>query len=466
MLTALGLRLRIFLFFAFLALGGTALAGLGLWLGWSRAEGVVPTGPFVQALVLFAFLNTGLVLGIWLLFDENVAKPIVRLSTGLRLRAHSGVAADLSADDAKYLGDLAPAANALADTEVERSAGDLSRDAARLQAETERLTALLTEVPVATILVSERQRIVLYDGQASGILAGIAAPRFGAPIIDYFDADDLVKIKARMASEGGIIPFALRSRDKAQTFSARAKPLDNAGYMLMLDLPEQTLTQTEARPLVYDFDLLQAGSIGEVSGTPLSELCFVAFDSETTGLSTKTDEVVQIGAVRVLNGRVIEGETLDHYVDPGRPIPPASTLIHGVRDVDVVGAPQFSEVCRALHAFCAGAVLVAHNAPFDIAFLRREEGRARLKWDHPVLDTVLLSAVVFGTTEDHSLDALCARLHIDVPESWRHTALGDARVTAEALVRLIPLLEGRGLRTFADLLTETRKHSRLLQDLN
>jgi len=465
MLTALSLRLRIFLFFAVLALGGAVVAGAGLWLGYAR-QGDVPPGPFVQAFVVFAFLNTGLVLGIWLLFDENVAKPILRLSTKFRLRAHSGVAADLDAGDAKYLGDLAPAASALAGVDVERSVGGLARDAARLQAETERLTALLTQVPVATILINDRQRIVLYDGQASGILSRFAAPRLGARIVDYFDAVDLARVKARMAKGAGIIDFDLRSHAPAQVFAARAKPLDGAGYMLMIDTPEEPLLPGEARPLVYDFDLLQASDAGDLLDAPLSELCFVAFDSETTGLSTKTDEVVQIGAVRVLNGRVIEGETLDSYVDPGRPIPPASTKVHRVSDSDVAGAPAFAEVCKALHAFCDGAVLVAHNAPFDVAFLRRAEAKAGVNWDHPVLDTVLLSAVVFGTTEDHSLAALCARLQIDIPQSWRHTALGDARVTAEALVRLIPLLEGRGLRTFADVLAETRKHGRLLQDLN
>ena len=89
-----------------------------------------------------------------------------------------------------------------------------------------------------------------------------------------------------------------------------------------------------------------------------------------------------------------------------------------------------------------------------------------VRWDHPVLDTVLLSAIVFGTTEEHTLDALCDRLDITIPPEQRHTALGDAQVTAEALVRLIPLLEGKGLRTLRDVIAESKKHGRLLQDLN
>jgi len=77
-----------------------------------------------------------------------------------------------------------------------------------------------------------------------------------------------------------------------------------------------------------------------------------------------------------------------------------------------------------------------------------------------------LSAVDFGAPETHTLDALCDRLGIEIPQAERHTALGDARATAEALVRMIPMLEGRGLSTFGEVIAETRKHGRLLADLN
>ncbi len=79
-------------------------------------------------------------------------------------------------------------------------------------------------------------------------------------------------------------------------------------------------------------------------------------------------------------------------------------------------------------------MIVAHNAPFDMAFLRRHAPRMGVTWDHPILDTVLVSAVVFGASETHTLDALCDRLGVTIPEALRHTALGDARATAEVLV--------------------------------
>ena len=89
-----------------------------------------------------------------------------------------------------------------------------------------------------------------------------------------------------------------------------------------------------------------------------------------------------------------------------------------------------------------------------------------VEWTHPVLDTVLLSAVVFGTNEEHTLDALCDRLSIDIAEEARHTALGDAMATAHVLVKLLPLLIGKGIDTFGGLIAETQKHGRLLRDMN
>lgn len=469
MLTRLSLRIRIFLFFCFLAAGGAALAGAALAFGWSRAEGNLPQTPFVTAFVAFAFLNTGLALGVWLLFDEHVAKPINKLSADLRLRAHSAVDVTLDAETARYLGDLAPAANALSQTasaSVINTASKVARETRRLRAESERLTTLLSEMPIATILLNPAQEIVLYDAQAARVLSEIAPPRLKAPLADYFDLTELRDAIARLSNDGGEISFALCDTSHERNFDARVKELGGDGHMIFIEVETPENQSIAARPLTFDFDLMNASEDREIADTALCDLCFVPFDTETTGLSVERDAIVQLGAVRVLNGRIVQGEVLDTYVNPGRPIPPASTKIHHVTDDNVAGAPDIAEVGRAFHHFARDAVLVAHNAPFDIGILRRFEAEMRVNWDHPVLDTVLLSSVVFGISEQHSLDALCERLSIEIPAHLRHTALGDARATAEALVRLLPLLEGMGFRTFGALIEETRKQGRLLHDLN
>lgn len=132
----------------------------------------------------------------------------------------------------------------------------------------------------------------------------------------------------------------------------------------------------------------------------------------------------------------------------------------------VEGAPDIVEVGRRFHKFVEGAVLVAHNAPFDMEFLRRKELLIGENFDNPTLDTVLLSAVVFGQSETHSLDALTHRLGITIPEEARHTAIGDTVATADAFLKLLPALRARGLTTFGEVVAEVRKHGRLIRDLN
>lgn len=220
------------------------------------------------------------------------------------------------------------------------------------------------------------------------------------------------------------------------------------------------------REVVYDFELLSKERNAEVLESRLEDLTYVVFDTETTGLAPTTDEIVQIAAVRVVNGRRVKREVFDTLVDPKRPIPASSTAIHGITDDMVKGAPDISEAGKRFHDFARGAVLVAHNAPFDMEFLRRHERSIGVRFDHPVLDTVLLSAVVYGQLEQHSLDALTARLGITIPEEARHTAIGDTVATADAFLKLLPVLKTRGLSTFGDVLTEVRRHGRLLNDLN
>ena len=218
------------------------------------------------------------------------------------------------------------------------------------------------------------------------------------------------------------------------------------------------------RAVVYDFELLHRTWHADIAHTPLHALTYVVFDTETTGLLPDSgDKIVQLAAVRIVNGRRVEAERFDTLVNPARDIPAASTRIHGITDDMVATAPHIEVAARRFHDFSDGAVLVAHNAGFDMAFLRRLERRIGFRFDQPVLDTVLLSALVFGDGENHSLDALAARLAISLPEEIRHTAIGDASATAEALLKLLRALQARGLHTYGDLEEELQRHRRVLK---
>ncbi len=205
----------------------------------------------------------------------------------------------------------------------------------------------------------------------------------------------------------------------------------------------------EQRPLYFEFDLFNPESWQELGKVPLRKLTFVVFDTETTGLNpSEGDEVLQIGAIRIVNGRILYDETIDQLVDPQRPVPPSSVEVHGIQPELLVGQPTLSEVVPTFHRFCEDSVLVAHNAAFDMKFLQLQEDATGLRFDHPVLDTLLLSWVVHPNLEGHGLDRIAQRF--DIPIVGRHTALGDAIVTAEVLVRLIPLLEDAGIHTLEE----------------
>ncbi|MDA3858474.1 MAG: exonuclease domain-containing protein, partial [Roseovarius sp.] len=151
----------------------------------------------------------------------------------------------------------------------------------------------------------------------------------------------------------------------------------------------------DTRPEFYDFNLPDA-PLGDLAERALTDLSFVVFDTETTGLSPRGgDEIVQIAGIRIVNGRILRGETFDTLVNPGRTIPAASTRVHHISDEMVVDAPDIKTAGQRFHDFCKGSVLVAHNAPFDLAFLRLKEQVMARRFDNPVLCTVLMSAGLF-----------------------------------------------------------------------
>ncbi|MBI3155534.1 MAG: DNA polymerase III subunit epsilon [Burkholderiales bacterium] len=201
----------------------------------------------------------------------------------------------------------------------------------------------------------------------------------------------------------------------------------------------------DSRPEFYDFDLFAASEGQHVlDERPLAALSYTVFDTETTGLEPSAgDKIIQIGAVRIVNGRLLRQESFEQLVDPQRDLPAAGIPIHGIRPEMLVGQPTIDAVLPAFHAYARDTVLVAHNAAFDMRFLQLEEAATGVRFDHPVLDTLLLSAVVHPNQDSHRLEAIAERFGITV--IGRHTALGDALVTAEVWLKLVPLLAAMGI---------------------
>jgi DNA polymerase III subunit epsilon len=241
---------------------------------------------------------------------------------------------------------------------------------------------------------------------------------------------------------GGAFWFE-RERVRHQAFFRFLLPLASP----QAQLETATLGQGDSRPEYYDFDLFQlSGQARELADRKLSDLSFTVFDTETTGLEpSQGDEILQIGAVRIVNGKLLRHEAFEQLVDPGRDIPPASIPIHGIEPAMVQGQPRIEQVLPSFHAFAQDTVLVAHNAAFDMRFLQLKEAATGVRFDQPVLDTLLLSAVVHPNQDSHRLEAIAARFNVTV--LGRHTAMGDALVTAEVFLRLLPLLAEMGIHT-------------------
>jgi DNA polymerase-3 subunit epsilon len=209
------------------------------------------------------------------------------------------------------------------------------------------------------------------------------------------------------------------------------------------------------RPEFYDFDLLRRPkTTPELGSRPLRSFTYVVFDTETTGLKPIDDEIVAVAGVRNINGRILTGETFSRLVNPGRPIPQASTVIHRITDAMVRDRPPITVVLPQFKAFVGDAVLVAHNIAFDLSFLKAQEKTCGVRFDNPVLDTMLLSSTLYEHAEDHTLDGLARRFGVEA--QGRHTALGDAMITAAVLVAMFDALERRGIRTLEDAVRASR----------
>ncbi|SIT17391.1 DNA polymerase-3 subunit epsilon [Roseivivax lentus] len=456
-----GLRGRILLLFAVMLIVTLAAAALSLRIAGTEGS--------LTGFVALAFLLLAVLTAAWFVLDQAVAQAVDRLAAALRVHAHNDAAPPLDGGIAGHLGDLGDAAEVVTrelDRARRRTADLIASETRALCAERARLTDILTEIPVATILAGDNHTIALYDGQAAEVLAQIGTPRLNAPLSDYFTEDSLARARRQMHKTGLGIVATLDGVHGALSLTARMKPMRQGGYLILIDAADATIAPDADRPLVYDFDLLTRRETAALENRRLHDMTFCVFDLETTGLLPHRDAVLQIGALRVMNGRVLAGERFDLVVDPGRPIPPASTKVHHITDAMVRGQPDILEAAPRFHDFARDTVLVAHNAPFDLAFLKAKQTETGLDWTHPVIDTVLLSAILFGTTETHTLDAVCTRLGITIPAELRHTALGDAHATAEALCRMLPMLEGRGIDTFGAYLDAARRHGRLIQDMN
>ncbi len=212
-----------------------------------------------------------------------------------------------------------------------------------------------------------------------------------------------------------------------------------------------------SRPEFYDFDLFkQPGQDTKLDNRSLDELSYTVFDTETTGLNpSQGDEIISIGALRIINCNLLYEENFDHLINPMRSLTFESIQIHRIKPEMLHNQPTIDKVLPLFHKFSEDTILVAHNASFDMAMLKVKEEQTGVKFSNPVLDTLLLSSIVHPFQEDHNLEAIAGRLGVSIV--GRHTALGDAIAAGEIFLKLIPLLAKQGIYTLKEARLASRK---------
>lgn len=319
------------------------------------------------------------------------------------------------------------------------------RDADLRRAE-RRLAAVVASSPAALLVVTDSGLVSLVNGAARALFPEETI-RPGTSVYAALARDDLIAAGERARTAGRTVRVPLRAIEGGSLQAGVAALGDHGGLVLAFEgAPAET-----GAGLSHDLALHDEPPAAPAAGpdTPLVALPVLALDCETTGLDVAADRMVSLGAVRGHGGRIYAARHLDMLVDPGGPIPAASTAVHGIGDAMVAGAPDAAEALGRLGRLGAGCVAVGHNIGFDLAICRAEAQRAGLDWaPPPALDTAHLVSALEPELQLLDLEAIAERF--GVAAEGRHTALGDALVAAELFGRLVPVLADRGVVTLAD----------------
>ena len=230
-------------------------------------------------------------------------------------------------------------------------------------------------------------------------------------------ATDLIK----QAAEWGHKAIAITDHATVQAFPEAynvAKDLD-----IKVIYGMEAYVVNDGEPVAYN-----------VQDIPLEDATYVVFDLETTGLSAIYDSIIEVGAVKMKGGQVID--RFESFINPGHPLSSFTTELTGITDSDVQDAPEVDPVLRKFWDFCQGSILVAHNASFDIGFINQVYKNIGLgSSELPAIDTLELSRLVNPDLRTHGLKALSKRYKIELEQ--HHRAIYDSEATGYLLFKLL-----------------------------
>ncbi|MBV6633522.1 MAG: 3'-5' exonuclease [Alphaproteobacteria bacterium] len=335
--------------------------------------------------------------------------------------------------------------------------GDLGAKghAARTAVE-ERLNAILATLDDALLVVTATGVVSLFNHSA---LARFGDERLhlGASVFVLLQQASLMPLLEKAAKDTGSTVACDVGISDGSVANMRATALTDGGYILVLPGPADAEPQGGAGAVEHDMHLHDATpvAVAVTDDTPLGELPILVLDCETTGLNTASDRMVSVGAIRLHGTEPYPQSAIDLVVNPGQPIPSLAASVHGITDALVVDAPVFADIWPLLAPRFENTILVGHHIGFDIAIIERELRLAGLSWTRPPsLDTAALHQLVHGGAGVPALDDAAADYQIDV--FGRHSALGDALVTAKLYGHLVEDLKARDVKSWSVLLTSLR----------
>lgn len=252
------------------------------------------------------------------------------------------------------------------------------------------------------------------------------------------DMDGLVDVKEliKRAKAWGHEAVAITDHGVVQSFP-------EAFHAIKPDEPFKIIYGCE----IYLVDDLKA-AVAEPSGQPL-DAPVVVFDLETTGFSALQDKIIEIGAVKLIGGAIVD--RFSSFVNPKIPIPYEIEKLTSINDEAVISAPSIEEILPEFIAFCENCAVAAHNADFDNGFISANAARLNLPWQKTVLDTVTMARILLPDLSNHKLDTVAKALDISLEN--HHRAVDDAEATALIYQKLMERFSENGVTSFDEVNT-------------
>ena len=251
---------------------------------------------------------------------------------------------------------------------------------------------------------------------------------------------------------------------RAKSWGHKAIAITDHGVVQSFTEASHCLSKDDDFKIIYGVEGYLVDDVKDIvendKGQDLDD-AYVVFDIETTGFSATRDRIIEIGAVKVIDGKIVDEYST--FVNPDVPIPFEIEKLTGITDDMVMSYPMIDKILPEFLNFCEGCVLVAHNATFDVGFIRTKAADMGISTDFTVVDTVGLARMLLPQLSKFKLNIVAKALNVSLEN--HHRAVQDAGATAEIFVKFIEMLKEKSMYTLADINLQGQLSSDVIKKL-